>query len=47
MKCKLQDVEDDNYKQCRRLETDLNQCYETLYMFYYSSRRDDVLKNMK
>ena len=41
MKCKLENQNED-FSKCIKLETDLKECYETLYTFYFNMKKEDV-----
>jgi hypothetical protein len=41
----MQSDDVENYKKCMGMEKDLKECYEALYMYYFNSKKDDVIKN--
>lgn len=44
MKCQNRLATSDEYISCNELKADLMKCHETLYMVYYNSKKDEVIK---
>jgi hypothetical protein len=40
----MQSDDVENYKKCAEMEKDLKDCYEALYMYYFNSKKEEVMK---
>ena len=44
LKCKLNMQEAEDFKNCKQIEKQLNECYESLYIVYLSSKQEESKK---
>jgi len=45
MKCQNRLATSDEYVSCSELKIELAKCHETLYMVYYNTKKEEVIKN--
>ena len=41
MKCKLE-IDESNFSKCSELQKDMNECYDTLYMYYFNTKKEEA-----